>query len=73
MRRVHGERGEHRKDLVKKHIRQKLLIAVRQFVLFEDKDSRLAHLILEVGERVLLTRHQAARLFVDQHELFGRA
>jgi hypothetical protein len=73
MRRVDGQRRQHRKDVVQEMGFQMLQVARRQLAALEDRDALGLHLFPQAVEGGLLRLHQAARVGVDKLQLLGRA
>ena len=72
VRRVDGQRREHREDLLEKLSLQELEVLRLQIFAHHEADARRFQLELQGSEHPLLLRHELARVLVDQHQLLGR-
>ena len=73
MRRVDGQRRQHRKNLVEKELGQEAAVIGIHLVAGQHGDAGLGHFAAQRVQGTLLGLHQLARILADQHQLFRRA
>ena len=72
MRRIDGERRQHREDLAHEALFEPGAVFGPQLLGPDHRDARLAHLLAQHAPRHLLVAHQLAGALVDRRELLRR-